>query len=154
MLINGFTIIDKNTDEYPDCYDIALNEKWAKHLMYCDIDCFAITEDGILILLDECGNCAYCPADRFTVVYENENEEIKRQKHILDSYALQYGSVKDQQKVIDKAKAEAVREFVDKLKCYAEIGKGYLGHAYYSVAVADIDNLLGKMYGKENNDER
>ena len=69
-MANGFTVIDNTTGAYPDCYEIALTEEWAKHLMYCDIDCFAITEDGVLILIDDCGNCACCPNDRFTVVYE------------------------------------------------------------------------------------
>ena len=73
--MNSFTVIDNETGVYPDCEKIALNEEWAKHLIYCDIDTFAITEDGNLILLDDCGNCAFCPADRFIVVYEKGGEE-------------------------------------------------------------------------------
>lgn len=64
-----FEVIDNKTGVYPDCANIALTEEWAKHLIHCDIDTFAITEDGNLILLDDCGNCAFCPADRFTVVF-------------------------------------------------------------------------------------
>ena len=67
-----FTVIDNTTGNYPDCEKIALEEEWAKGLIYCDIDTFAITEDGNLILMDDCGNCAYCPCDRFTVVFEKE----------------------------------------------------------------------------------
>lgn len=63
----GFIVIDNKTGKYPDCEEIALNEDWANNLCYCDIDCFAMTEDGTLILMDECGNCAYCPEGRFTV---------------------------------------------------------------------------------------
>lgn len=70
--MTGFTVIDNNTGAYPDCEKIALKEEWAKHLIYCDIDEFAITESGSLILMDDCGNCAYPPADRFTVVLEGE----------------------------------------------------------------------------------
>jgi hypothetical protein len=70
--MNGFTVIDNTTGRYPDCEKIALTEDWAKHLIYCDIDTFAINEDGNLILIDDCGNCAFCPADRFTVVYEKQ----------------------------------------------------------------------------------
>ncbi len=65
-----FTVIDNKTGEYPDLWEIALTEDWAKHLMYCDMEGFALMEDGSLILLDECGNCAYCPSDRFTIVFE------------------------------------------------------------------------------------
>lgn len=68
--MNGFTVIDNKTGEYPDLWDIALTEEWAKHLMYCDMDGFAITEDGVLVLLDECGGVAYCPEERFTVLFE------------------------------------------------------------------------------------
>ena len=68
--MKGFSVIDKKTGKSPDCYEIALKEDWAKHLCYCDMDGFAITEDGTLILLDECGEFAYCPADRFTVIWE------------------------------------------------------------------------------------
>ena len=73
--MNSFTVIDNKTGKYPDCENIALMERWAKNLIHCDIDTFAITEDGSLILLDDCGNCAVCPSDRFTVVFEEEGAE-------------------------------------------------------------------------------
>lgn len=73
--MKGFTVIDNQTGRYPNCEKIALTEGWAKHLMHCDIDAFALTEDGALMLLDDCGNCAYCPTDRFTVVFEKGGEE-------------------------------------------------------------------------------
>lgn len=68
-----FTVIDKKTGEYPDVQKIALKEEWASNLIYCDIDCFAIQEDGYLVLIDDCGNMAYCPPDRFEVRFDNEN---------------------------------------------------------------------------------
>ena len=68
--MKGFTVIDNKTGKYPDCEKIALEESWAKCLCYCDIDCFAITEDGALLLLDDCGGCAFCPDGRFTIVLE------------------------------------------------------------------------------------
>lgn len=61
------TVVDKKTGRYPDVEKIALEEDWAKNLIYCDIDCFAICEDGSLLLMDDCGNVAYCPKDRFEV---------------------------------------------------------------------------------------
>ena len=63
-----FKVIDKKTGKEADEYAIALNEKWAEGLCYCDMEGFAITNDGYLILLDECGNFAYCPLDRFEVI--------------------------------------------------------------------------------------
>ena len=53
-----------------DVERIAIGEEWAKNLCHCDIEGFAITEDGLLMLIDECGNCAYCPNDRFTVILD------------------------------------------------------------------------------------
>ena len=67
-----FHVLDAKTGNAPDLEHIALTEDWAKNLIYCDIDEFAITESGTLILLDDCGNCAYPPADRFVVVPEEE----------------------------------------------------------------------------------
>lgn len=66
----NFTVIDNKTGKYPNLCKIALYEEWAKELMYCDMDGFALLEDGRLILLDECGRFKYCPSDRFTVVFE------------------------------------------------------------------------------------
>lgn len=65
-----FTVIDTHTGEYPNLWSIARRCKWAKHLMYCDMEGFALTEDGTLILMDECGGIAYCPPDRFEIVWE------------------------------------------------------------------------------------
>ena len=64
-----FEIAVLNADGSPvtDLEKIALTEDWAKHLIWCDIDVFALTEDGTLVLLDDCGNVAYPPADRFKV---------------------------------------------------------------------------------------
>ena len=64
-IIKGFTVIDTKTGKYPDVEKIALKEDWAKGLIYCDIEGFAILEDGDLILADECGNYVDCPLGRF-----------------------------------------------------------------------------------------
>ena len=63
-----FSVIDTATGEYPDLWEIALKEEWAKSLCYCDMEGFAIEEDGTLILLDECGRHEYCPEGRFEIV--------------------------------------------------------------------------------------
>lgn len=67
-----FIVIDKKTGKEADAYQIALKEEWAKGLIYCDMEGFAIEGDGSLVLLDECGNVAYCPSGRFTVQYTNK----------------------------------------------------------------------------------
>ena len=70
-----FDVLDTKTGEYPDLWEIALTEEWAKGLMYFDMDGFAIREDGSLILLDECGNCVSCPQDRFEIRRPPERQE-------------------------------------------------------------------------------
>ena len=75
-----FAVIDKKTGKVADVCNIALKEEWAKHLIYCDIDSFAIKEDGTLILIDDCNNIAYCPYDRFKIKAEAQFAELKREK--------------------------------------------------------------------------
>ena len=72
MTSKGFTVIDKETGKYPNTRKIALLEGWAENLTYCDIYGFAIDEDGNLILLDDCGNFAHCPPDRFEIIFEEK----------------------------------------------------------------------------------
>lgn len=92
----SFMVIDNKTGKEADVYNIALKEDWAKGLIYCDMEGFAIEEDGNLILLDECGNFAYCPSGRFTVVPEGaawrpqtEKMRNKKAKEIY-GYMLNY----------------------------------------------------------------
>lgn len=66
-----FKVIDKKTNKEADMRKIALKEEWAKNLCYCDMESFAIQQDGTLILMDECGKFEYCPENRFEVIYEN-----------------------------------------------------------------------------------
>ena len=63
-----FTVIDKTTGKYPDLKQVALKEEWAQNLIYTDMEGFCINEDGNLLLMDECGNIAYCPPGRFKVI--------------------------------------------------------------------------------------
>lgn len=62
-----FRVIDASTGQEADAEQIALTEDWAQRLVYCNIDGFAITEDGDLVLFDSCGNLAYCPPGRFVL---------------------------------------------------------------------------------------
>lgn len=65
-----FIVIDNKTGEEADIYDIALHEDWAKHLCYCDMEGWAIEEDGTLLLVDECGRFEYADRERFKVKWE------------------------------------------------------------------------------------
>lgn len=67
---NNFRVIDTKTGKEADPYEIALTEDWAKSLMYCDMEGFAIEEDGTLILVDECGRYEYCPEGRFYIEWD------------------------------------------------------------------------------------
>ena len=65
-----FRVIDRQTGQPAAVRKIALEEEWAACLTYCDMEGFAIEEDGRLLLLDECGKYVYCPGGRFEVVME------------------------------------------------------------------------------------
>lgn len=65
-----FEVIDLKTNKKANMSEIALNEDWAKGLMYCDMESFAMQEDGTLILMDECGKWEYCPDDRFKIIWK------------------------------------------------------------------------------------
>lgn len=69
-----------------DVEEIALHEDWAKGLVYCDIEGFAITEDGELILADECGKFAYCPDGRFEVQFDGDELEKTQGEWIIDGH--------------------------------------------------------------------
>ena len=61
-----FRIIDTKTGKEPTehvIYDIAVKG----NLILCDIDQFAVCEDGSIILLDDCGNLTYCDTNRFKI---------------------------------------------------------------------------------------
>lgn len=67
--VTGFHVVDIQTGEEPDISEIALNEDWAKGLIYCDMEGFFIDENARLILADECGNYCFVPSDRYKVVW-------------------------------------------------------------------------------------
>lgn len=75
-----FAVIDKQTKREADEYKISIKEDLAKDLCYCDMDGFAITQDGKLILLDECSRYTYCPDNRFKVVSEARLKEFQEKK--------------------------------------------------------------------------
>lgn len=68
-----FSVIDKDTGREVSEKIIS---KIAKNggLMEFDIDQFAVTEDGSIVLLDECGNFTYCVQDAFEIKIDEVNE--------------------------------------------------------------------------------
>ena len=68
-----FTVRDKKTGKYPDLSEIARKEDWAKGLIYCDMEGFAIGENGSLYLLDECGNYESVPGGLFDIKRETDD---------------------------------------------------------------------------------
>lgn len=71
-----FRVIDNKTGKEADVYEIALHEEWAHCLVYCDMEGFFISEDGDLILADECGTFVYCDPERFKVVFKEERPHV------------------------------------------------------------------------------
>ena len=69
--------------------------------------------------------------------------EVERLEKILNFYAIQYGTVKDQQKVIDNAKREVAKEIFEKID---EFTYRYLNDADYSGGdmIYDIAKLKEK----------
>ena len=65
--LQGFEVIDPLTGIYPNVEKIAFCEQWAAHLRYREMGGFYLSEEGELILADECGHFAYCPFGRFVV---------------------------------------------------------------------------------------
>ena len=68
-----FSVIDKDTGREVSEKIIS---KIAKNggLMEFDIDQFAVTEDGSIVLLDECGNFTYCVQDAFEIKIDEVKE--------------------------------------------------------------------------------
>ena len=72
---------------------------------------------------DGCDGCLeYICKEALDLIKRQKSEvekleaEVERLTTILNSYALQYGTVVDKQKVIDKAKAEVAREIFEDIK--------------------------------------
>lgn len=77
-----FAVIDKRTGKEANEYTIAMHEEWASGLTYCDMEGFAISQNGSLLLIDECGVYRACPYDRFEVVSETYIAELENKNQI------------------------------------------------------------------------
>ena len=69
----------------------------------------------------ECPICKMCELKYFSAEYVAQKSKVDRLERICNYYALQYGTVKDQQAVIDKAKTEVAREIFEEIERYAEL---------------------------------
>ncbi len=78
-----FIVIDTKTAQPPDIEQIALEEKWASNLMYCDMEGFVLDAEGDLFLLDECGNYASVPEGRF-VAMPNPSSSLQEAMKLLE----------------------------------------------------------------------
>lgn len=72
-----FNIIDTYTRKQPDIEQIALKEDWAQNLKSGDMKGFFISNEGRLVLADNCGNYVNCPHERFKIdIRLSESYEI------------------------------------------------------------------------------
>lgn len=80
-----FEVIDRSTGKPADLNVIrtqiircntAGRNYWASNLIYCDLDSWVISEDGVLALTDDCGNIAYPPSQRYYPVFQKEKGDI------------------------------------------------------------------------------
>lgn len=144
----SFRVIDNKTGKEADTYKIALKEDWAKGLMYCDMEGFAIHEDGHLLLLDECDNFAYCPNDRFTIIPEGS---VVLPKKLYEQYTNELNNYEVGKRDGSKETAREILKLVDKkLDLYRNgvIG-GSLYDDGYKSAVQEIKFSIKKLYGVE-----
>lgn len=104
-----FKVIDNKTGGEPNLEDIVLNEEWAysSNLIHCDMEGFAITDSGDLIMLDECGNYEFCPQGRFTVVQESVIDKIEKEINSPNRGSCDYFIVDRIEEIINKYKKES-----------------------------------------------
>ena len=125
-----FTVRDPKTGEYPDLWKIAMKEEWAYGLMYCDMDGFAINEDGQLILMDECGNFAYCPDGRFDVHFNDEpNVPLSKESihNVMERLRANFKEKPDwmlcKNAYFVRAQGKAINDIIDIVNEYFSAGK-------------------------------
>lgn len=75
-------------------------------------------------------------------IINNQGMEIARRGKILKFYALQYGTVTDKIKVVNDIKAEAYKEFAERLKRYLLLSK--IGQISV-VSFENIDSLVKEL---------
>jgi hypothetical protein len=158
-----FKVIDNNTGKEADIGKIALKEDWAKGLMYCDMQGFAILDDGNLVLLDECGKFEYCPSERFSIKFEDsvvlsmeEYDNLRLQiqqahnkgvKVGFDLTKLKENSIEIANKETAKRFYKKVRKLLKKVDIIVDGDEGLIG--YEESAVDKGLTELAKQFGVE-----
>lgn len=117
-----------------------VNALWCCNNGLCEICPYLEEEEFSADCRERNGNDALDLINRLST----ENE---RKDRILESYALQYGTVTDKEVFLRKARAEAIKEFAERLKAEATLQHGGVTVVYGSC----IDNLVKEM--KERNHE-
>ena len=77
-------------------------------------------------------------------------KEIERKNHILECYALQYGTTRDKEYFLNKARAETITEFAERMKLAAHTECSITGYKYLVVDVWDIDDIAKEMKEGDN----
>ena len=76
--------------------------------------------------------------------------ELERLENVLNYYALQYGTVKDQQRVIDKAKSEVAREIFEEIENFIPRFKvGYFSYMSLTDGIAKLKKKYTEKGGAE-----
>lgn len=78
--------------------------------------------------------------------YQEQKTEIERLERICNSYALQYGTVRDQQKVIDKAKDEVAKEIFEEIEKILDRNHFDTPFEYYAGYLSSPIRSLKKKY--------
>ena len=61
-VVDTRTGIDVTESLYADEFQREIaNADWSQNLVWCDLEDWAVGTDGVLFLMDECGNVAYVP---------------------------------------------------------------------------------------------
>ncbi len=129
-----------------------------------------MTDNEIVKALECCSsevlvnlNCSHCPyqcPNCMTILYKDalalinrqkaeidrQDKEIERLNGILENYAFEYGTTVDKERFLKKARAEAVKEFAERVK------EKIRTMSRIVVYDEDIDNLV-KEFTEEKADE-
>ena len=124
-----------------------------------------MNDNEIIKALECCktGDCIHCPKWKNEYISGECNDilhfaldlinrqkaEIERKDRILESYALQYGTATDKEVLLKQAKAEAIKEFAEKLKEKYSQADILCPRRIISITEKGLDNLVKEMVGEQ-----
>ena len=161
-----FKVIDNNTGKEADICEIALNEDWAKDLIYCDMQGFAILDDGNLVLLDECGKYVYCPNGRFSVIpenavvlteeelterdyerynlgYETHRQESQKREDYIETLSYHINDLENALLIVRKETAEKFARLVE----FHSVATMKDGREYFTISALGLKEILHEEFG-------